>query len=252
MTDRNSQNHKEYQNEFQDEDDGGDELQEDNQSPQEQQNLGGLCSKKKCKNRKVFPEVVGKSNFQNSPIDFSLQSYILYQKLDRIQIPAFLGPLKVLETYYTQEIQCLDSECQSQLKILDRLFNKIHHFRPFENGEVDAKRNQLLSIFTVVKAYQKTNSCNVVLQVLKKFAREYKSRRILNEEQENNMNTWFDNHLPNPYPDEDEKAILGSINNLSKSQIDNWMGNKRIRFKTLNKRQREDGIEDTTMIPTQK
>ncbi|EGC32083.1 hypothetical protein DICPUDRAFT_14027, partial [Dictyostelium purpureum] len=56
-----------------------------------------------------------------------------------------------------------------------------------------------------------------------------KSRRILSEEQESRMNDWYNKHLNNPYPDEDEKVILGASCQLSKSQIDNWFSNKRMR-----------------------
>jgi len=44
-------------------------------------------------------------------------------------------------------------------------------------------------------------------------------------------NSWFFEHIQNPYPTEQEKAILAATGGLTLTQVNNWFGNKRIRYK---------------------
>jgi len=45
------------------------------------------------------------------------------------------------------------------------------------------------------------------------------------------LNVWFFQHLHDPYPSDDEKRILSQQTGLSLSQVNNWFGNKRMRYK---------------------
>merc|ERR1712018_208628 len=45
------------------------------------------------------------------------------------------------------------------------------------------------------------------------------------------LNEYFYSHLSNPYPSEEAKEELASKCNISVSQVSNWFGNKRIRYK---------------------
>ncbi|KYR00464.1 putative methyltransferase [Tieghemostelium lacteum] len=187
----------------------------------------------------LFPmTLIPQSKFYQYKIDFNFQSYIISQKMDKIDSIQFKKPVEYLNNSYSLEIAHLDSEFKNRKSFLHRIHSKISVLRPLLNLEISMKIKQTKSLFQIIKSYQKANTCNVVLQVLKKYAREFKSRRILSDEQEKSLNTWYENNMNDPYPDEDQKVVLGALNNLSKSQIDNWFGNKRMRQK---KREREDG-----------
>lgn len=41
----------------------------------------------------------------------------------------------------------------------------------------------------------------------------------------------FFNHLHDPYPTDEEKKVLAQQTNLNLSQVNNWFGNKRMRYK---------------------
>jgi len=45
------------------------------------------------------------------------------------------------------------------------------------------------------------------------------------------LNLWFFNHLEDPYPNEEEKEILSNQTGLSIRQVNNWFGNRRMRYK---------------------
>jgi hypothetical protein len=45
------------------------------------------------------------------------------------------------------------------------------------------------------------------------------------------LNEYFYSHLSNPYPSEEAKEELARKCNITVSQVSNWFGNKRIRYK---------------------
>ena len=45
------------------------------------------------------------------------------------------------------------------------------------------------------------------------------------------LNEYFYSHLSNPYPSEETKEELARKGGITVSQVSNWFGNKRIRYK---------------------
>lgn len=59
------------------------------------------------------------------------------------------------------------------------------------------------------------------------------------------MQDWYDNHLENPYPNEDEKKELADLGNISMGQVKAWFANKRNRsLNTKPKRVQTKKIQD--------
>jgi len=57
------------------------------------------------------------------------------------------------------------------------------------------------------------------------------------------LNEYFYSHLSNPYPSEEAKEELARQCGISVAQVNNWFGNKRIRYKkNINKTQEEANI----------
>lgn len=64
---------------------------------------------------------------------------------------------------------------------------------------------------------------------------------------------WWEAHSSDPYPSEEEKAVLASAANLTLVQVNNWFSNKRVRSKKRAKRQEEKKMllsANFTMEPT--
>ncbi|KAL0486693.1 homeobox-like protein [Acrasis kona] len=66
-----------------------------------------------------------------------------------------------------------------------------------------------------------------VLQV----AQSKKKKKNFQKETSDHLNLWFFNNLHDPYPSDEVKKALAAQTNLSLSQVNNWFGNKRIRYK---------------------
>mmetsp|Transcript_901 Transcript_901/g.5629 ORF Transcript_901/g.5629 Transcript_901/m.5629 type:complete len:462 (+) Transcript_901:256-1641(+) len=64
-----------------------------------------------------------------------------------------------------------------------------------------------------------------------KAARRGKTREKLSPNALQILENWFTEHLDNPYPCETEKQALATQCKISVSQVSNWFGNKRMRFK---------------------
>ncbi|EFA74607.1 putative homeobox transcription factor [Heterostelium album PN500] len=181
-----------------------------------------------------FPTIEPCSKFADEPINFDLTPFIKCQKLDLIHTPQFAHTVSVLESFYKKELLLLDNEQSKRINQLSKILNLCLHVKPLLYQETDSKYKQIRSTFQVIKSFQKSNSCDIILKIQKTYSKEHKHRRILSAEQEECMNNWFSQHSKfetGPYPEDAEKSILGALNNLSKSQLDNWFGNKRMRNK---------------------
>lgn len=77
-----------------------------------------------------------------------------------------------------------------------------------------------------------------VLQV----AQSKKKKKNFGKDATDHLNMWygkyyflltfrFFNHLHDPYPTDEEKKVLAQQTNLNLSQVNNWFGNKRMRYK---------------------
>src|SRR5580692_11289436 len=62
------------------------------------------------------------------------------------------------------------------------------------------------------------------------------------------LNEYFYAHLSNPYPSEEAKEELARSCNITVSQVSNWFGNKRIRYKkNIAKAQEEANVYASKM-----
>eukprot|EP00761_Pharyngomonas_kirbyi_P004708 gb/GECH01004713.1/.p1 GENE.gb/GECH01004713.1/~~gb/GECH01004713.1/.p1 ORF type:complete len:289 (+),score=80.01 gb/GECH01004713.1/:1-867(+) len=81
----------------------------------------------------------------------------------------------------------------------------------------------------------------------KKKEHDKKEYKRLPPEATEVLNMWFFNHLHDPYPTDSEKKELAERCGLKISQINNWFGNKRMRYK----RKMIDGSNSRMEIPTE-
>ncbi|XP_010137266.1 PREDICTED: pre-B-cell leukemia transcription factor 3-like, partial [Buceros rhinoceros silvestris] len=58
-----------------------------------------------------------------------------------------------------------------------------------------------------------------------------RKRRNFSKQATEILNEYFYSHLSNPYPSEEAKEELAKKCSITVSQVSNWFGNKRIRYK---------------------
>ncbi len=70
-----------------------------------------------------------------------------------------------------------------------------------------------------------------------------RKRRNFSKQASEVLNEYFYSHLSNPYPSEEAKEELARNCSITVSQVSNWFGNKRIRYKkNIGKAQEEANL----------
>ena len=77
----------------------------------------------------------------------------------------------------------------------------------------------------------KQSTCEAVMILRSRFLDARRKRRNFSKQASEILNEYFYSHLANPYPSEEAKEELAKKCGITVSQVNNWFGNKRIRYK---------------------
>ncbi len=106
------------------------------------------------------------------------------------------------------------NQLEGQIMALFHEHSKVRPITSLEMGAImDGVRRQLLSSWQILEQQPK------------------KRRRNFSKEATEILNGYFYSHLANPYPSEEAKEALARKCGITISQVSNWFGNKRIRYK---------------------
>ncbi|KAL6057019.1 Pre-B-cell leukemia transcription factor 2 [Balamuthia mandrillaris] len=137
--------------------------------------------------------------------------------------------LSVVQQRYEDELRLIEEKCELQCKQTLALLNKQQLFRPLSTAEIECKVNHLRQKFEALKLRLQESTRNAVI-VLEEQCHG-KKRRSLSKQATETLNNWFFSHLNDPYPSDEEKTALAAQCGLTLNQVNNWFGNKRIRYK---------------------
>lgn len=85
--------------------------------------------------------------------------------------------------------------------------------------------------FNQIQVQLKQSTCEAVMILRSRFLDARRKRRNFSKQATDILNQYFYAHLANPYPSEEAKEGLARRCGISVSQVSNWFGNKRIRYK---------------------
>merc|ERR1711893_376821 len=85
--------------------------------------------------------------------------------------------------------------------------------------------------FSSIQVQLKQSTCEAVMILRSRFLDARRKRRNFSKQASEILNEYFYSHLSNPYPSEEAKEELARKCKISVSQVNNWFGNKRIRYK---------------------
>ena len=95
--------------------------------------------------------------------------------------------------------------------------------------------NRMVSIiqkkFSTIQMQLKQSTCENVMVLRSRFLDARRKRRNFSKQATEILNEYFYSHLSNPYPSEEVKEELARKCSITVSQVSNWFGNKRIRYK---------------------
>merc|ERR1712109_344438 len=103
--------------------------------------------------------------------------------------------------------------------------------RPITPKEIERMVNIIHRKFSSIQVQLKQSTCEAVMILRSRFLDARRKRRNFSKQATEVLNEYFYSHLSNPYPSEEAKEELARKCGITVSQVSNWFGNKRIRYK---------------------
>ncbi|ROL51150.1 Pre-B-cell leukemia transcription factor 1 [Anabarilius grahami] len=103
--------------------------------------------------------------------------------------------------------------------------------RPISPKEIERMVAIIHRKFSSIQMQLKQSTCEAVMILRSRFLDARRKRRNFNKQATEVLNEYFYSHLSNPYPSEEAKEELAKKCGITVSQVSNWFGNKRIRYK---------------------
>uniref|UniRef100_A0A0K0FXY6 Pre-B-cell leukemia transcription factor 4 (inferred by orthology to a human protein) n=1 Tax=Strongyloides venezuelensis TaxID=75913 RepID=A0A0K0FXY6_STRVS len=143
----------------------------------------------------------------------------------------FNSRFEQIKSFYSQELKKYeDAEKQFNQHVVS-LLNEQSTIRPILSNEIDRMVHTIKKKFINIQIQLKQLTCESFMMLKSRFMDARRKRRNFSKQSVDLLNEYFYAHLSNPYPSEEVKEELARQCNITVSQVSNWFGNKRIRYK---------------------
>ncbi|XP_076584747.1 pre-B-cell leukemia transcription factor 1-like [Chaetodon auriga] len=170
-----------------------------------------------------------------SPDDSSLQHAEYREKLAQIR-----------QMYHT-ELEKYEQACSEFTDHVMNLLREQSRTRPVSPKEIERMVGIIHSKFNTIQMQLKQSTCEAVMILRSRFLDARRKRRNFSKQAAEILNNYFYTHLANPYPSEEAKEELAKKCSITVSQVANWFGNKRIRYKKNMAKLQEEANHYTQM-----
>jgi len=152
----------------------------------------------------------------------------------------YRSKLSQIRTIYNQELEKYDQACNEFTTHVMNLLREQSRTRPITPKEIERMVQIIHRKFNSIQIQLKQSTCEAVMILRSRFLDARRKRRNFSKQASEILNEYFYSHLSNPYPSEEAKEELARKCGITVSQINNWFGNKRIRYKkNISKAQEE-------------
>ena len=94
--------------------------------------------------------------------------------------------------------------------------------------------------FTSIQIQLKQSTCEAVMILKSRFLDARRKRKNFGKKASELLHEYFYTNLLNPYPSDEVKEELARKAGITVSQVSNWFGNKRIRYKRNTQKAQEE------------
>jgi len=143
----------------------------------------------------------------------------------------YRSKLTQIRTIYNQELEKYDQACNEFTTHVMNLLREQSRTRPITPKEIERMVNIIHKKFNSIQVQLKQSTCEAVMILRSRFLDARRKRRNFSKQASEILNEYFYSHLANPYPSEEAKEELARKCGITVSQVNNWFGNKRIRYK---------------------
>uniref|UniRef100_G1Q3N7 Uncharacterized protein n=1 Tax=Myotis lucifugus TaxID=59463 RepID=G1Q3N7_MYOLU len=106
-----------------------------------------------------------------------------------------------------------------------------HIMRPVAPKEMERMVSIIHREFSAIQMQFRQSTCEAVMILRSRFLDARWKRRNFSKQATEVLNEYFCSHLSNPHPSEEAEEELTKKRGITVSQVSNWLGNKRIRYK---------------------
>ncbi|XP_053442330.1 pre-B-cell leukemia transcription factor 4 isoform X2 [Nycticebus coucang] len=155
----------------------------------------------------------------------------------------YRAKLSQIRQIYHSELEKYEQACHEFTMHVTNLLREQSRMRPVSPKEIEHMVGVIHSKFSAIQMQLKQSTCEAVMTLRSRFLDARRKRRNFSKQATEVLNEYFYSHLSNPYPSEEAKEELARKGGITVSQVSNWFGNKRIRYKkNLGKFQEEAAI----------
>merc|ERR1712200_45996 len=129
------------------------------------------------------------------------------------------------------ELEKYDQACSEFTTHVMNLLREQSRTRPITPKEIERMVQIIHRKFSSIQVQLKQSTCEAVMILRSRFLDARRKRRNFSKQASEILNEYFYSNLANPYPSEEVKEELGRKCGITVSQVSNWFGNKRIRYK---------------------
>jgi len=143
----------------------------------------------------------------------------------------YKNKLVQIRSIYNEELEKYDQGCQEFTTHVMNLLREQSRTRPITPKEIERMVKIINKKFNSIQIQLKQSACEAVMILRSRFLDSRRKRRNFNKKSSEILNEYFYSNLANPYPTEEAKEELARKCGITVSQVCNWFGNKRIRYK---------------------
>ncbi|XP_039449288.2 homeobox protein extradenticle isoform X1 [Culex pipiens pallens] len=178
-----------------------------------------------------------------SSSDFLSQSDLTGGQDNAIEHSDYRAKLAQIRQIYHQELEKYEQACSEFTTHVMNLLREQSRTRPITPKEIERMVQIIHRKFSSIQMQLKQSTCEAVMILRSRFLDARRKRRNFSKQASEILNEYFYSHLSNPYPSEEAKEELARKCGITVSQVSNWFGNKRIRYKkNIGKAQEEANL----------
>ncbi|CAI5768191.1 pre-B-cell leukemia transcription factor 2 isoform X3 [Podarcis lilfordi] len=143
----------------------------------------------------------------------------------------YRNKLSQIRQIYHSELEKYEQACNEFTTHVMNLLREQSRTRPVSPKEIERMVSIIHRKFSSIQMQLKQSTCEAVMILRSRFLDARRKRRNFSKQATEVLNEYFYSHLSNPYPSEEAKEELAKKCGITVSQVSNWFGNKRIRYK---------------------
>ncbi|XP_065730287.1 pre-B-cell leukemia transcription factor 4 [Phocoena phocoena] len=143
----------------------------------------------------------------------------------------YRAKLSQIRQIYHSELEKYEQACREFTTHVTSLLREQSRIRPVSPKEIEHMVGILHDKFNSVPIQLKESTCEAVMTLRSRFLDARHKRQNFGKQATEVLNSYFYSHVSNPYPSEETKEELPRKGGITVSQVSNWFGNERIRYK---------------------